>query len=41
MQAIYEELFSRLKSIELAGDPTFIRANFVGGPKSVPVRYKF
>lgn len=41
MQAIYEELFSRVKSIELAGDPTYIRANFVGGPKSVPVRYKF
>ncbi|WP_300392094.1 cytochrome P450 [Henriciella sp.] len=41
MQAIYEELFSRLNSIELAGDPSFIRANFVGGPKSIPVRYKF
>ena len=41
MQAIYEELFSRLKSIELAGDPSFIRANFVGGPKFIPVRYKF
>ncbi|MEQ9314309.1 MAG: cytochrome P450 [Henriciella sp.] len=41
MQAIYEELFSRVKSIELAGEPTFIRANFVGGPKSIPVRYKF
>ncbi|WP_300378668.1 cytochrome P450 [Henriciella sp.] len=41
MQAIYEELFSRVKSIELAGDPTYIRANFVGGPKSIPVRYKF
>lgn len=41
MQAIYEELFSRIKSIELAGEPTHIRANFVGGPKSIPVRYKF
>jgi cytochrome P450 len=41
MQAIYEELFSRLKSIELAGEPSFIKANFVGGPKSIPVRYKF
>jgi cytochrome P450 len=41
MQAIYEELFSRVKSIELAGEPTFIKANFVGGPKSIPVRYKF
>ncbi len=41
MQAIYEELFSRVKSIELAGDPTFIKANFVGGPKSVPIHYRF
>lgn len=41
MQAIYEELFSRVKSIELAGEPSFIKANFVGGPKSIPVRYKF
>lgn len=41
MQAIYEELFSRVKSIELAGEPSFIKANFVGGPKSIPVRYRF
>ena len=41
MQAIYEELFSRVKSIELDGEPSFIKANFVGGPKSIPVRYKF
>lgn len=41
MVAIYEELFSRVKSIELAGDPSFIRANFVGGPKSIPIQYRF
>ncbi len=41
MQALYEELFSRVKSIELAGEPSFVRANFVGGPKSIPVRYRF
>lgn len=41
MQALYEELFSRVKSIELDGEPTFIKANFVGGPKSIPVRYTF
>ncbi len=41
MQAVYEELFSRVKLIELAGEPSFIRANFVSGPKSIPVRYKF
>lgn len=41
MQAIYEELFRRVKKIELAGEPSFIKANFVGGPKSIPVRYSF
>lgn len=41
MQALYEELFTRLKSIELAGEPSYIKAAFVGGPKSIPVRYKF
>ena len=41
MMALYEELFSRVKSIELAGPATHIKANFVGGPKSFPVRYKF
>lgn len=41
MMALYEELFSRVKSIELAGEPTYISANFVGGPKSIPVRYTF
>ncbi|MCI4644437.1 MAG: cytochrome P450 [Hyphomonadaceae bacterium] len=41
MQALYEELFSRVKSIELAGEPSHIKANFVGGPKSIPIRYKF
>ncbi|MEO0982151.1 MAG: cytochrome P450 [Pseudomonadota bacterium] len=41
MMALYEELFSRVKSIELAGEPAYIKTTFVGGPKSVPVRYKF
>lgn len=41
MQALYEELFSRIKTIELDGEPSFIKANFVGGPKSIPVRYRF
>lgn len=41
MMALYEELFSRVKSIELAGEPSHINANFVGGPKSIPIRYRF
>ncbi len=41
MMALYEELFARVKSIELAGEPTHVRANFVGGPKTIPIRYRF
>jgi cytochrome P450 len=37
----YRELLSRLKSIELAGEPEWIHAIFVGGLKSLPVRYEF
>jgi cytochrome P450 len=41
MRILWEELLTRLKSIELDGTPTRTRANFVCGPKSVPVRYQF
>jgi cytochrome P450 len=37
----YRELLPRLKSIEMAAEPTWIHANFVGGLKSMPVRYEF
>ncbi len=37
----YRELLSRLDHIEMAGDPTWIHAIFVGGLKSMPVKYKF
>lgn len=37
----FKELMSRLDWIELAGEPTWIEANFVGGIKSMPVRYGF
>ncbi len=36
----YRELLPRLNSIELAGEPQWIQANFVGGLKSLPVRYE-
>jgi cytochrome P450 len=39
IRAIFRELFSRIEHIELDGEPTWIRANFVQGPKSIPVRY--
>ena len=37
----YRELLSRLKHIEMSAEPTWIHANFVGGLKSMPVRYQF
>lgn len=40
MRALWEELFPRLDSVELAGEPTRMVANFVCGPKSVPIRFK-
>jgi cytochrome P450 len=40
VRAIFRELLGRLDHIELAGEPTWIRASFVQGPKSIPVRYR-
>jgi cytochrome P450 len=37
----YRELLPRLNEIECTGDPRWIRANFVGGLKSLPVRSVF
>jgi cytochrome P450 len=39
-RALYNELVPRLKTIELAGDPSYIQTLFVGGPKHLPVRYE-
>lgn len=39
MRILWEELFPRLKAIELAGEPRLTQSNFVCGPKSVPVRF--
>ncbi|GAB5451320.1 MAG: cytochrome P450 [Halioglobus sp.] len=36
----YRELLPRLKHIELAGEPQWVQANFVGGLKSLPVKYE-
>lgn len=40
MRILWEELLPRLISVELAGTPKLTEANFVGGPKTVPIRYK-
>jgi cytochrome P450 len=40
IRAIFKELLGRVDRIELDGDPTWIRANFVQGPKSIPISYQ-
>lgn len=40
MRILWEELLPRLESLELDGQPTRTAANFVSGPKSVPIRYR-
>lgn len=39
MRILWEELFPRLKSIELSGKPERTISNFVCGPKHVPIRF--
>jgi cytochrome P450 len=39
MRILFEELLPKLKSIELNGKPQAVKANFVGGLKSLPVRF--
>ncbi|WP_292923933.1 cytochrome P450, partial [Novosphingobium sp. SCN 63-17] len=39
MRILWEELFTRLKSVELAGTPSRTISNFVCGPKHVPIRF--
>ena len=37
----FQELLPRLTHIELAAEPEWVQANFVGGLKSMPVHYSF
>ncbi len=39
LKAIFTELLNRIDTIELAGEPKYMQTLFVGGPKSVPIRY--
>jgi cytochrome P450 len=41
IRVFFEELLGRLDRIELAGEPSWVRANFVQGPKSIPLTYEF
>ncbi|WP_018501783.1 cytochrome P450 [Parafrankia discariae] len=38
-RALYNELVPRLREVELAGPPEYMRTLFVGGPKRLPIRY--
>jgi cytochrome P450 len=40
MRILWEELLPRLDHVELAGQPKNMTANFVCGPKSVPIRFR-
>ena len=40
MRILWEELLPRLQSVEMNGTPTRVQANFVSGPKSIPIRFR-
>lgn len=40
IRSFYRELLARLDHIELTDEPTWVRANFVQGPKSIPIAYE-
>lgn len=40
MAAFYQELLRRLAHVELNGEPRYMRSAFVGGLKSLPIRYR-
>jgi cytochrome P450 len=40
MQALFTELLARVRHIELAGEPAWVKANFVSGLKTLPIRFE-
>jgi cytochrome P450 len=40
MSSLFRKLLARVEHIELAGEPQYTQAVFVGGLKSLPIRYK-
>ena len=40
ISALYRELIRRVESIELNGNPQYMQSAFVGGLKSLPIRYR-
>jgi hypothetical protein len=39
MRILFEELIPKLKCVELAGEPRRSASTFVGGPKTLPIRF--
>ena len=39
IRIVFEELLPHLRSVEMAGDPRMVETIFVGGLKSLPVRF--
>lgn len=39
LRSLFSHLLPRLGSVELAGDPTTMKSTFVGGHKTLPIRY--
>jgi hypothetical protein len=37
---LFRQLLARVESIELAGEPKYMQSTFVGGLKSLPIRYR-
>jgi cytochrome P450 len=40
MRILFEELLPRLRSLELDGQPRWAESGFVGGLKTLPIRYE-
>lgn len=40
IRAIFRRLVPRLEHVELAAEPQWVKAYFVSGPKSIPIRYE-
>lgn len=40
ISALFRELLARTEHIELAGEPRYLQSTFVGGLKSLPIRYR-
>ena len=40
MRSLFRHLLPRLEQVELAGKPSSMKTTFVGGTKSLPIRYR-